>query len=376
MQPLPMFSDHPGGTTTLNLARHHSRPDILFLSSHLGVDLHGRVASVARSKGVQDVLTKTGPLYDRIHEAILHISKQQRRHVNIYRGWCLFLTLALLPAAAAFIWTGGLLSMLALSFLMLSYSFNIFHIRHHRGGTVYGIPWLDKITAPLYHVIDSTFMVTPAAWIGTHNGSHHVFPNDPELDYDLFETSKAGLRLHDKQRREWFHSLQPYYIVPLMMLHIHILPVRNLFQGKGNIVYFALYYALVYVAPWYRNGFEALYNALFVMSISSSLISFLFQVSHNHSSLRSKQDMTTIDKWLRWQMEESMSWGGYIACLLFGGINYQIEHHVAPCLVPTLYHFLAPELERIAKEHGIHYVKEETFWDALAAYHARLFELG
>lgn len=79
------FSDHPGGTATLNLARHHSRPDILFLSSHLGVDLRGRVERVARSKGIQ-VLPKTGPLYDRIHKAILHISKQHRKHVNIYRG--------------------------------------------------------------------------------------------------------------------------------------------------------------------------------------------------------------------------------------------------------------------------------------------------
>ena len=50
-------------------------------------------------------------------------------------------------------------------------------------------------------------------------------------------------------------------------------------------------------------------------------------------------------------MHESVSWVGYISGLIVGGINYQTEHHVAPAVDPTYYHYIAPELRRICKAH-------------------------
>merc|ERR1740130_1394366 len=103
------------------------------------------------------------------------------------------------------------------------------------------------------------------------------------------------------------------------------------------------------------------------------MLSYLFQVSHNHKALGDrKQDIAGIDGWLRRQVEESVSWGGYLSCLVFGGINLQIEHHACPAHDSTLYYFIAPELRRICKKYDCPYVSEKTFGHAIWEYHKML----
>ena len=76
------------------------------------------------------------------------------------------------------------------------------------------------------------------------------------------------------------------------------------------------------------------------------------------------------------QVEESVSWGGYLSCLFFGGINFQVEHHVCPALDSTLYYFLHPELVKICKKHGIKYTYEPTPFHAVYEYHKWLNLMG
>ena len=76
------------------------------------------------------------------------------------------------------------IGVLLLGISLVSYAFNIFHSRHHRGGKVYFVPLLDRWTIRLYHVVDATFMILPQAWREYHNASHHVVTNHPVEEYN------------------------------------------------------------------------------------------------------------------------------------------------------------------------------------------------
>ena len=71
--------------------------------------------------------------------------------------------------------------------------------------------------------------------------------------------------------------------------------------------------------------------------------------------------------WGEIQVRATANWAGPIWCFFFGGINYQIEHH----LFPTVYHrylpLIAPIVRQTADEFGIPYVHFESVGVGLAA---------
>merc|ERR1712150_208148 len=91
---------------------------------------------------------------------------------------------------------------------------------------------------------------------------------------------------------------------------------------------------------------------------------------------RSSVPHGVVDAWVVNQIEESMSWGGYWTTLVFGGINLQIEHHLAPALDPPLLWYMSHGVKTICKKHGIRYTEEPSFLHALFRFHRRLWDMG
>jgi len=190
-------------------------------------------------------------------------------------------------------------------------------------------------------------------------------------------------------------------------------------------VFLALYLATIYILPVYNFGWSILPNLVLTLMAASLAIGYLFHVSHNHEDLgapaesRRKKE-TSIDDHFRVQICETISWGGYLSGLVVGGINFQIEHHIAPCLCPVsgyvrtvplplhacmhacmrdyirptahqtkfaflrnvhflaqvYYYYLSIELEKIARHHNIPYIKLDTFFDALCSYQRHITNMG
>ena len=81
-------------------------------------------------------------------------------------------------------------------------------------------------------------------------------------------------------------------------------------------------------------------------------------------------------EWVQQQVEESISYGGYLTTLFFGGINLQTEHYIAPALEPTLLHFFRHDLERISDSREFSYRFLPNALAAVVEYHQRLSILG
>jgi len=63
------------------------------------------------------------------------------------------------------------------------------------------------------------------------------------------------------------------------------------------------------------------------------------------------------------------NWAGPIWCFCFGGINYQIEHHLFPTLYHGYYPLIAPVVRATAEEFGIPYLSFDTASAGLSAVH-------
>lgn len=381
------FPNHPGGQTTLKSARDvadQKHKEIMFLAYHMGCDLDGKISQAAKSRNVS--LPERGEIYNEIHQAILQIKKDHPYQALIYQAWCFFITITFWAALVGLTLTGNSYYAILFGLCVVSYSTNIFHGRHHRGGKVYtDFPWLDRMTAPLYDIMDHTYNIDPKAWRQHHNECHHIVTNHPHDDYDVLQPQQSGFRIHPAHPYKWYHQFQPLYVPLLLSINAFAFPWNNLLLYKGSWGYFVLHYITLFVLPTYFCGYKGLFCGLKCMLVTSTTISYVFQVSHNHSALHFSANTskktnctttttTTIDDWIRGQMNDSVSWGGYWDGLLFGGLNYQVEHHIAPALPSTLYHYLSPVLQRIADPGD--YIYEPNFPAAVWSYHVHLYRMS
>eukprot|EP00758_Cryptobia_borreli_P013956 Tbor_TRINITY_DN5883_c1_g10::TRINITY_DN5883_c1_g10_i1::g.6514::m.6514 len=368
------FDTHPGGQSTLNMARNSGHPDFHFLMYHLGFD-HDKIRKECKRRGV--IFPKTGPFYEELHEAVTKVRKQHPEQYYIYCGFCILLTI-LLPSLYyqyAFVCPQWWMTVL-LSLVMISYFFNIFHMRHHKGSNVYRNKFLNRITEPLYDVIDNVYGVQPAAWIANHQDSHHVVTNSMTEDHDVFQPFPF-LRLNPYMEIRWFHRYQTFYCFFIFMLVTLSYPFDNMVKWKSSKLWFVLWIVMNIAIPYYNNGMMIFYHLSFIYVVTGLGMSYLFQVSHNNCRLGSKlQPTRNIDEMMIRQIQESVSWGGYTANLVFGGISMQTEHHICPAHDPTLYYYISKEFQRIAPKYGVKYTFENTFWDALCQYHKALYYLG
>lgn len=368
------FPGHPGGQKLLDMARHSKFSNLLFLSYHLGKDFNA-ITAAATTLGVS-VPEKTA-LYTALNQATKSIVENSSVHLKIYELYCLCLTLALPFAYYAFVFEGLVTGALLFGALLVSYAFVIFHTRHHRGQRVYSNNRLNRTLKPLYDVFDETFMVQPGAWRDQHQASHHLHANHPEHDYDVYHPFPY-LRLNaDQPHRPW-HVWQSFYAPVLLLLNAFTFPLTNVTARGGKIRYLVLNLSSVVLLPILLHGWQGLVLYLVALSPASILISYLFQVSHNFQELNQRThssaeiDDADFDSWFDVQVTQSTDYGGYLMTLIFGGINLQASHHVAPGLPPPYLYFLSNRIQSIAAERGIHHVRQPHFLTALVSYHRRL----
>jgi linoleoyl-CoA desaturase len=108
----------------------------------------------------------------------------------------------------------------------------------------------------------------------------------------------------------------------------------------------------------------------------SSIIWYIIGLNFTYSiNILPNHDMMTTLKnslnryaskdWGELQVKESGNWGGIIWCHLFGGINYQIEHHLFPSMYHGHYPEISPIVRQTCQEFGIPYNHQPTIIHAL-----------
>lgn len=231
-------------------------------------------------------------------------------------------------------------------------------------------------------------------WMQLH-WTHHAFTNNLEKDPDVLSAEPlmiwndyplehpCRLAIHKFQGLYWIFGLSFMWLSTVFNPQVFDLRHRGAdFVGittendftvsrrKFAIAIRLFYIYMNIVCPLMHNGFSlATLLLIWLMGASESVtLSVLFQLSHNFegsdrdpmAALREKGEPVC---WFKAQVETSSSYGGMIAGMLTGGLNFQIEHHLFPRMCSAWYPYIAPTVREVCKKHGVKYTYYPWVWE-------------
>jgi fatty acid desaturase len=177
-------------------------------------------------------------------------------------------------------------------------------------------------------------------WMDKHS-RHHANPNHEDLDPDV-QTGALVLVPGEARRRRLTRLLtraQAYYFFPLLLLeglNLHVAsmlalrerpPGRRALEAVLLVAHIAGYLAVVLwmLSPLQALAFVAVQQGVFGVYMGCS-----FAPNHKGMPILSAED--DLD-YLRRQVITSRNIrGGRVVDFVFGGLNYQIEHHLFPSM--------------------------------------------
>lgn len=375
---------HPGEERMLRLGVGMEDATFLFESMHPPSD---RVKTILKSLPVIDTYTpRSGsPWQSQMYTALAGVTSPTPSELHELSNLWIALHFLFHACGLGFLYLGYWMAIPVLSFAFVFSGFTVYHALHH--GSLKASRWmLDLLelhtNLHVYHGDD---------WRLSHNIYHHLYTNDPSLDDDK-AAALPFIRLHPNQPKQWYHRYQHYYIWPLFLLYGLQMAWGGKFASPWKLVYPVSELILLFLGPAYYHGLwaKALFYYLAIRSLAGFMTAWLFIVSHNSEDITPTKVTSSsrpppcerlggVSKdvrlgfstenpcWAKNQIQESVNWGGKCAAFFFGGINYQIEHHLFPRLHPYYYLSLAPQVKAYCQQNNIRYVHYSTFGQALGA---------
>ena len=208
-------------------------------------------------------------------------------------------------------------------------------------------------------------------WITQHN-QHHSTPNDLESDphtlIPLLAYSKEAA-LGKSRFLKFIVGYQAFYFVPLLFLEgvgIRLAGVQFLWQrrrARHSLVelslmglHFLSYFGLLFyfLTPWQVFGFVLVHQGLFGLYYGS-----VFAPNHKGMLIIDKNDPLDF---LRTQVLTTRNVKpGLIADFWYGGLNYQIEHHLFPLMPRNNFGKARKIIKAFCQLHDISYHETSTF---------------
>nr|WP_083819619.1 acyl-CoA desaturase [Pseudofrankia inefficax] len=200
-------------------------------------------------------------------------------------------------------------------------------------------------------------------WLAKHN-RHHSHPNQIDRDPDIgagafvFTPADAGRR---RGLGRLLTSYQAYLFFPILLLeglNLHVASVRELVGRRGRLavveallltVHFTAYLAAValVLSPVRAVVFVLVHQALFGLYMGCT-----FAPNHKGMPILARDE----PDFLRRQVLTARNIrGGRLTDLVFGGLNYQIEHHLFPSMPRPSLRRAQPLVRAFCEARGLAY---------------------
>lgn len=115
--------------------------------------------------------------------------------------------------------------------------------------------------------------------------------------------------------------------------------------------------------------------------VAGLIMSVVFQMAHLVEEVEqpvANEQNAIENEWTVHELETTANfsrrsgWFGW----LIGGLNYQVEHHLFPNISHVHYRAISPIVEQTAKEFGVRYIENRTFFGAIYSHLRMLRTLG
>ncbi len=207
--------------------------------------------------------------------------------------------------------------------------------------------------------------LSPSWWLDKHN-NHHVNPNDVELDLDINLPIIAFNREQADSKRGLARLIvkyQAFLFFPFLLveaLSIRADSAQFILRGK-NVKYrwaealaiaghFAIYFWLVFQ---FMNPMSAMVFVLTHQALIGVYMGSVF--APNHKGMLLVDRSTKLDFLRRQVLTSRNIRGNPFVDFLYGGLNYQIEHHLFPTIPRNKLASVRPIVRRFCREKNVPY---------------------
>lgn len=259
---------------------------------------------------------------------------------------------------------------------IISLAFNVLHDSSH-----YAISKNYKINEFISKVIQCLVLWNHYLWFRHHVYAHHSFTGDTKMDPDV-SNYKPFIRKHIGKHVKYEFNNQEKYALPFMgfipgqylgqvIQYIYFSFGNHMWQTKinKNKKYSNIYERILYYISIILNIYYIYNKPVFMLSyyLTSNFFYFIC-IAPDHDTYESNilNHNSNTNDWGEIQVRRSANFGTKypIVCFLFGGINYQIEHHLFPDVCHVHYSEISKIVKQTCKEFHIPYV-ELSWYDAI-----------
>ncbi len=295
---------------------------------------------------------------------------------------------------------GGLLGVFAifsfLGFLIAIAGMNIAHDALH--GSYLSSPRGNRLIGLVMDFVGGSSFY----WRKEHTVDHHTYTNIAEHDADL--NTPLLLRLCPQTPRNKLHGFQHLYAPLLYSLNllrwIYFSDFRRLYRffiKKDaqssfitipeaitlvafkiiNITTFLIIPMLVLpMPPW-----QVFLAYLGFVSATGLTMTVIFQLAHIVEDVAfplPNEEGRIENSFAKHQLMTTSNFGtrSRLCCFLFGGLNFQIEHHIFPYVCHIHLPKIAPIVKATAKEFGLPYYENGSFFGAIRSHFRTLRKFG
>lgn len=292
---------------------------------------------------------------------------------------------------------------IAVTFLLwgllgLFVSFNGFNVAHDAvHGSFSKYNWVNKIFGYTFNLLGANEYM----WKIMHNIIHHTYTNVPGHDEDIDPV--ALVRLHKETKLLKIHRYQHWYTVLFYAIGSLSWLIKKDFStyfrkklgGYENkkhpwyelvimifskAVYFFIFLALPMMLlsqPWWMVvlGFLTLH---FVEGITLAIVFQLAHVVESTEFPEPSEDGSMENAWAIHQIKTTANFSrrSHLANWFFGGLNFQIEHHLFPQISHVHYRKISEIVKQTTEEFNLRYNEYQTMWQAIRSHMRMLKKLG
>lgn len=222
-------------------------------------------------------------------------------------------------------------------------------------------------------------------WNYHHVIRHHAFTGDINKDPDTINFKPFFRKSIEIPSKRYLKISQKFPIL-ISLLTICIFP--GMFIGQGiayNIIWLKKKFIWNMSLPqtFKLSIFQSIIKLFMLFSFiyGGSISTFIaYAISQNityaicilpdHDTFETNQNHVKYDEdkdWGEIQVRHSANFSTQNPwiCYLFGGINYQIEHHLFPSISHIHFHKIKPIVEKTCKEFNIPYINHDSLYSAI-----------
>ena len=238
-------------------------------------------------------------------------------------------------------------------------------------------------------------------WAISHNVVHHTYTNIPEFDADIDQV--PVLRYQPDQDLWKVHKFQYIYAFLLytftslswVMMKDYVFFMKKNIGGYIKtshptkewirlIVYKLIYYTTFIAIPIMVMNVPAyMVILLFVTShvVFGFTLAIVFQMAHLVDGIdfpKPSEKGEIKNSWLEHQLYTTANFANkkILPNYLFGGLNFQIEHHLFPNICHVHYTKIAPIVKETALEFGLPYLEYKNMASVISSHIKLLKKLG